>query len=207
MDGLKAINVYVITTDDGLVLIDGGWSIPVARDLLDRCLRDIGAGFGDIRRFLVTHIHRDHYTLARVLANELGVDVALGRGEERAMVALNDLDAITENPFAQLLRTAGAHDIAEIWNAGRARTASCRIPSGGRSPTPGSTATTRSRCRRRADPRRGRDTGPHARALRLRRPGRRAALRRRPRAADDHPVDRVHRSRPSRSRSATSWPR
>ena len=39
MDGLKAINVYVITTDDGLVLIDGGWSIEIARDLLDRCLR------------------------------------------------------------------------------------------------------------------------------------------------------------------------
>ena len=118
MDGLKAINVYVITTDEGLILIDGGWSIPLARDLLDRCLKDIGAGFGDIRRFLVTHVHRDHYTLARVLGRELGVDVALGRGEERAIDALNDLDAITENPFAQLLRTAGAHDIAEIWNSG-----------------------------------------------------------------------------------------
>jgi glyoxylase-like metal-dependent hydrolase (beta-lactamase superfamily II) len=118
MDGLKAINVYVITTDDGLVLIDGGWSIPLARDLLERCLKDLGAGFGDIRRFLVTHVHRDHYTLARVLSKELGVDVALGRGEEPAMRALNDLEALTENPFAQLLRTAGAHDIAEIWNAG-----------------------------------------------------------------------------------------
>ena len=119
MDGLKAINVYVITTDEGLVLIDGGWSIEIARDLLDCCLRDLGAGFGDIRRFLVTHIHRDHYTLARVLGKELGVDVALGRGEERALDALNDLDALTENPFAALLRTAGAHDLAELWNRGR----------------------------------------------------------------------------------------
>jgi glyoxylase-like metal-dependent hydrolase (beta-lactamase superfamily II) len=119
MDGLKAINVYVITTEDGLVLIDGGWSIEVARDLLDRCLRDLGAGFGDIRRFLVTHIHRDHYTLARVLGTELGVDVALGRGEERALDALNDLGSLTENPFAALLRTAGAHDLAELWNRGR----------------------------------------------------------------------------------------
>jgi glyoxylase-like metal-dependent hydrolase (beta-lactamase superfamily II) len=118
MDGLKAINVYVIATDDGLVLIDGGWSIEVARDLLDRCLRDLGAGFGDIRRFLVTHIHRDHYTLARVLSKELGVDVALGRGEERALDALNNLEALTENPFAALLRTAGAHDLAELWNKG-----------------------------------------------------------------------------------------
>ena len=70
MDGLKAINVYVIQSDDGLTLVDGGWSIPLARDLLDRCLRDIGSGFGDIRRFLVTHIHRDHYTMATVLGGK-----------------------------------------------------------------------------------------------------------------------------------------
>jgi glyoxylase-like metal-dependent hydrolase (beta-lactamase superfamily II) len=120
MDGLKAINVYVITTDDGLVLVDGGWSIPVARELLDKSLRSIGSGFGDIKRFLVTHVHRDHYTMARVLGDQFGIDVALGRGEEPAMDALNDLEQFTENPFAQLLRTAGAHDLAELWNQGRA---------------------------------------------------------------------------------------
>jgi len=119
MDGLKAINVYVITTDDGLVLIDGGWAIPEARELLDRSLRSIGSGFGDITRFLVTHVHRDHYTMARVLGRELGVDVALGRGEEPAMAALNDMESIVENPFAGLLRTAGAADIADMWNQGR----------------------------------------------------------------------------------------
>jgi glyoxylase-like metal-dependent hydrolase (beta-lactamase superfamily II) len=116
MDGLKAINVYVLTTDDGLVLVDGGWAIPEARELLDRSLRTIGAGFGDITRFLVTHAHRDHYTLARVLGTELGVDVALGRGEEPSLLGLNQLDELTESPFAQLLRTAGAHDLAELWN-------------------------------------------------------------------------------------------
>src|SRR3954449_2570416 len=54
MDGLRAINVYVITTDDGLVLVDGGWAIPEARELLDRCLRSIGSGFGGIKRDPVT---------------------------------------------------------------------------------------------------------------------------------------------------------
>ena len=120
MDGLKAINVYVIEVDDGLVLIDGGWSIPVARELLDTSLRSIGSGFGDIKRFLVTHVHRDHYTLARVLGRELAVDVALGRGEQPAMDALNDLEGLAENPFSSLLRGAGADDIAEQWNEGRA---------------------------------------------------------------------------------------
>ncbi len=120
MDGLKAINVYVITTDDGLVLIDGGWAIPEARELLDRCLRSIGAGFGDIRRFLVTHIHRDHFTMATVLGHELGADVALGIDEKPGLDLFHhEFDEYSENPFTRVLVTAGAADIAELWNQGR----------------------------------------------------------------------------------------
>lgn len=122
MDGLRAVNVYAIETDDGLTLIDGGWSIQVARDLLERCLRDIGYGFGDIRRFLVTHIHRDHYTLATVLGHEYDAEVALGLGEKPGLDLLNDaLRGQTElvgNPFLDVLRTAGAHEVAEAWAAG-----------------------------------------------------------------------------------------
>jgi glyoxylase-like metal-dependent hydrolase (beta-lactamase superfamily II) len=117
MDGLKAINVYVIETDDGLTLIDGGWSIQVARDLLERCLRDVGYGFGDIKRFLVTHVHRDHFTLATVLGHEYGADVALGRGEKPALDLLNDAD-LSQNPFLDVLRSAGAHELADLWAAG-----------------------------------------------------------------------------------------
>ena len=122
MDGLKAVNVYVIESDDGLTLIDGGWSIEVARDLLERCLRDVGYGFGDIRRFLVTHIHRDHYTLATVLGHEYGADVSLGLGEKPGLDLLNDaLGGAVDfhgNPFLEVLRTAGAHEIAELWALG-----------------------------------------------------------------------------------------
>lgn len=115
MDGLRAINVYTIQTDDGLTLVDGGWHIPVARDLLDSCLRSIGSGFGDIKRFLVTHVHRDHFTMATVLGRELGIDVALGLGDKPALDLLNDAEALTENPFHAVLRSAGAHPIVEEW--------------------------------------------------------------------------------------------
>ncbi|WP_395657005.1 MBL fold metallo-hydrolase [Nocardioides sp.] len=122
MDGLKAVNVYVLETGDGLTLIDGGWSIQVARDLLERCLGDIGYGFGDIRRFLVTHIHRDHYTLATVLGHEYGADVSLGLGEKPGLDLLNDALSgahdFEGNPFLEVLRTAGAHEIADLWAAG-----------------------------------------------------------------------------------------
>ena len=113
MDGLRAINVYVVRHDDGLTLIDGGWHIDVARTLLEKSLGQIGAGFGDIRRFLVTHVHRDHFTMATVLGQELGIDVALGLGEKPALDLLNS--TLTENPFHAVLRTAGAGAIAEEW--------------------------------------------------------------------------------------------
>ena len=115
MDGLKAINVYVIETETGLTLVDGGWAIPLARDLLERCLKDIGAGFGDIDRFLVTHVHRDHFTMATVLGRELDVDVALGEGERPALDLLNNIQELTENPFHDVLRSAGAHEVVEQW--------------------------------------------------------------------------------------------
>ncbi|TWG95622.1 glyoxylase-like metal-dependent hydrolase (beta-lactamase superfamily II) [Nocardioides sp. J9] len=120
MDALKAVNVYAVEGDDGLTLIDGGWSIPVARELLDRSLRSIGSGFGDIKRFLVTHVHRDHYTLATVLGHEYGADVALGIEEKPALELLHRASQaeIGESPFLDVLRTAGAAEIADLWAAG-----------------------------------------------------------------------------------------
>src|SRR3954464_6980177 len=64
MDGLRAVNVYVLETDDGLVLVDGGWAIPESRKAFDAGLALLGYTVRDTRRFLVTHMHRDHYTQA-----------------------------------------------------------------------------------------------------------------------------------------------
>ncbi len=80
-DALRAVNVYAITDADGLVLIDGGWAQPEAEQQLAVGLRTIGAEPGDIRRVLVTHIHRDHYTLAITLRQKYGTRVALGVAE------------------------------------------------------------------------------------------------------------------------------
>ncbi|MCW2794290.1 MAG: beta-lactamase domain protein [Nocardioides sp.] len=118
MDGLKAINVYVIEGDTGLTLIDGGWAIPEARELLDTSLRSIGSGFGDIRSFLVTHVHRDHYTMARLLGTEYGGEVSLGVGERPALDTLLGVEDLSENPFSQVLVTAGALELAELWGQG-----------------------------------------------------------------------------------------
>lgn len=116
-DVLKAVNVYVVETDDGLTLIDGGWAIEAAQDVLERSLGLLGAGFGDIRRFLVTHVHRDHYSMAAKLGQEYGADVALGADEKATLDLLNDHSRPrTETPFFASLVSAGARDLAEQWN-------------------------------------------------------------------------------------------
>ena len=149
MDGLKAINVYVIETDDGLTLIDGGWAIEVARELLERCLRDVGYGFGDIRRFLVTHIHRDHYTLATVLGQEYGATSRSAAARSRASTLLNDLETLDREPVRRALLTAGARTTSpRSGSRGDERRRAARPGAGGPSRTPGSTATTRSRSAR-----------------------------------------------------------
>jgi glyoxylase-like metal-dependent hydrolase (beta-lactamase superfamily II) len=116
MDGLKAVNVYAIEAGDGLTLVDGGWAIEVARQVLERCLRQLGAGFGDIRRFLVTHVHRDHYSMAAVLGEEYGAHVALGADEKAALDMLRNLGPRIESPFGPALVSAGAAELAERWN-------------------------------------------------------------------------------------------
>jgi glyoxylase-like metal-dependent hydrolase (beta-lactamase superfamily II) len=112
MDGLKAVNVYVLRGDDGLSLIDGGWAITEGRAALEAGLAELGAGFGDIRRFLVTHVHRDHYTLASVLGGEYGATLALGIGDRGTLEGLNSREAFADTTVRQL-RRAGALELAE----------------------------------------------------------------------------------------------
>lgn len=88
-DGLRATNVYVLDTDDGPVLIDGGWALPAAEEEMAAGLRRLGRTPADIRRFLVTHIHRDHYTQAVAVRQRYGTPIGLGRGEEPTMRKLS----------------------------------------------------------------------------------------------------------------------
>jgi len=84
-DGLKAVNVYAIEDGDGLVLIDSGWSLALARDQLAAALASLGHGLGDVARFLITHVHRDHYTQAVQLRREFGSRISLGIGERPSL--------------------------------------------------------------------------------------------------------------------------
>ncbi|MCW2679902.1 MAG: hypothetical protein JWM62_1303 [Frankiales bacterium] len=112
-DGLRAVNVYVLETPDGLVLVDGGWAIASAREVLDSGLRALGAGVGDISRFLVTHVHRDHYTMAVALRRETGARVALGLGEKPTLDLLQRGDRRALSAQVPELRRMGATALAD----------------------------------------------------------------------------------------------
>jgi len=112
-DGLRAVNVYVLETGDGLVMIDGGWAIPEAQKALETALAGLGRDLGELRHILVTHIHRDHYTQAVELRRLLGARVYLGEGERRGLELVNaQQDGAPSGALANL-RLHGAHELAD----------------------------------------------------------------------------------------------
>ena len=115
MDGLRAVNVYVLETEAGLTCIDAGWAIDASRTLLESSLRSIGHRVADIRRFLVTHVHRDHYTQAVTVRRELGrASVELGLGEKPTLDLFHS-DDLDEDPTVARLEGAGAAQLASQW--------------------------------------------------------------------------------------------
>lgn len=86
-DGLRAVNVYVVESPDGPVLIDSGWALTESREGLEAGLRTRRFTLADVSRFLVTHIHRDHYTQAIAIRRDFGTRVSLGQDEGPALEA------------------------------------------------------------------------------------------------------------------------
>jgi glyoxylase-like metal-dependent hydrolase (beta-lactamase superfamily II) len=113
-DGLRAVNVYALTTEDGIVLVDAGWALAESRDLLSDGLGTLGAHLGDIRRFLVTHMHRDHYTQAVALRRDFGGRVSLGAGERPALEFVQDTSHRPLQRQLAVLRSFGASDLADL---------------------------------------------------------------------------------------------
>ena len=208
-DALTAVNVYAITGDHGVDLIDAGMALAQARERLTEALGQLGYGLPDIRNFFITHIHQDHYTLAVELRTTLRGQITLGEAERANMDAIRDVAAgRAEVGFIEMLPAHGRG------GPGRAG-ARHRGPRG--SPT-------RSRKLEWADPDRwlpdgavldlpGSDAArdPHARAhhrpRRVPRRGGGRAVRRGPRAAAHHPVDRLPAGRSPGWRSASTWAR
>jgi glyoxylase-like metal-dependent hydrolase (beta-lactamase superfamily II) len=121
-DGLRAVNVYAIEDGTGLTLIDSGWALDEARERLEAGLAEIGHELGDVRSFLVTHLHRDHYTMALTVRRLFGSRVLIGAGEQPSLDVILSRDDRTPNFYGLLLRRCGAGPVIDrLRRAGPAR--------------------------------------------------------------------------------------
>jgi glyoxylase-like metal-dependent hydrolase (beta-lactamase superfamily II) len=120
-DGLRAVNVYALETDDGLVLVDGGWAVDGAMAELDAALASIGSSPADVTDVLVTHIHRDHYTFAVRLREKYGARVHLGRLERPGLKLIQELGNNTPASSLRELVRADAADLARRIEASTAQ--------------------------------------------------------------------------------------
>ncbi len=110
-DSLKAVNIYAISDGEQVVLVDGGWALDESEQLLGRSLATIGYGLGDVREFLVTHLHRDHYTQAVSLRRHHGGSVAVGAGEQACLEAIRTIQV---HPDVARLHEAGALELSKM---------------------------------------------------------------------------------------------
>ena len=183
--------------DGELTLVDGGWAIDASRDVLGRLLGELGLATGDVRRFLVTHVHRDHYSQAIALRREHGARVALGAGERDSLEVIQPPRRRAGRPGRGAGPGGGARrSPTEVRRVGRRRRGAAdrglrrprrvarrRAGAGGR-------RAARWWCARRRATRAGTScssTRPTADA--------RDALRRRPRPAPHHALDRLRARR------------
>ncbi len=131
-DALRAVNVYAILGGDGLVLVDSGWALAEARGALSDALARIGCALGEVSRFLITHVHRDHYTQAVLLRREFGNRISLGAGERPSLELYVSGRVHGLTPQISRLRSCGADAVAErlmaSLAAGPARRAAWELP-------------------------------------------------------------------------------
>jgi glyoxylase-like metal-dependent hydrolase (beta-lactamase superfamily II) len=112
-DALRAVNVYAIESGDDLVLVDAGWALEESEDLLAAALGRIDRGLAEITRCLVTHVHRDHYTMAVILRRRFGTQVALGIGEKPSLDLVAGGRDQTTAVYLDRLRGHGGGSVAD----------------------------------------------------------------------------------------------
>ncbi|ROZ99137.1 MBL fold metallo-hydrolase [Gordonia sp. OPL2] len=112
-DGLRAVNVYVLETNSGIALIDGGWHRPNTYAEFAAALARIGRRPDDIHDIVVTHIHRDHYTFAVELRRRHGCRIHMGLAEAPGLDEIARINSNVPESSLDQVRRAGAPGLAE----------------------------------------------------------------------------------------------
>jgi len=76
---LGSVNVYLIESPDGPILIDAAWQTPDALAAVEAGLAALGARVEDVSMIVLTHGHPDHTGLAAPLRERSGAPILLHR--------------------------------------------------------------------------------------------------------------------------------
>lgn len=82
---LRYVLTYAIELPDGVALIDTGWPVDGAWDILVAGLAEAGFAMADVRAVLVTHHHPDHAGLAERVRRASGAWVGMHAAEAQAI--------------------------------------------------------------------------------------------------------------------------
>src|SRR2546428_4804078 len=82
---LRHVNVYLLRDGEGYTLIDTGLRTDESRAALHAGLQAAHVELRQIRRILITHIHPDHFGLARELRERTGAELVIHRLEVALM--------------------------------------------------------------------------------------------------------------------------
>lgn len=78
---VATINVYLIRTADGFLLLDCGLKTNACRQALASALSSLGIRWPDIRQLVITHLHPDHFGLAAEVRRLSGAEVLMHPAE------------------------------------------------------------------------------------------------------------------------------
>lgn len=128
-NALHAVNAYLVTAPEGLVLVDPGWASPASEKALAHALKSLGHTIADVSRIVVTHSHWDHYSQALALRAAHGIPVLLGRGSRTSLERFSSDDGLYPGQV-ELLRRSGADEIADRIESTRLTEAERDMPHG-----------------------------------------------------------------------------
>ncbi len=90
--GFNWVGTWLVTTSDGLILIDALNNAEEAETLLVPAIRELGFDPADLRYVIVTHGHGDHVGGARFLQDRYGARIVLSEADWALLENLNAAD-------------------------------------------------------------------------------------------------------------------
>lgn len=104
---LKALNCYIIKSNDRTLVIDSGFDHPETEELFFKGLEEVGAEIGKTDMFL-THLHADHSGLAAKFKNRYDGKVFCS---EKDSLYINSMkDTLYSEHFVPILKTMGINE-------------------------------------------------------------------------------------------------